>query len=87
MSDPMKVCVEIEVQEIADAIIRKLTEDETHVEVVRCKDCKHYLDGGCGNDDSQSPSKNLMGVKPNWFCADGARDINIPSKSDGGKRA
>lgn len=41
--------------------------------LVRCKDCKHYLDGGCGNVDSQSPSKNLMGVKPDWFCADGER--------------
>lgn len=44
-----------------------------YVRVVRCKDCKHYLDGGCGNVDSQSPSKNLMGVKPNWYCADGER--------------
>ncbi len=43
------------------------------VPVVRCKDCKHYLDGGCGNVDSQSPSKKLMGVKPNWYCADGER--------------
>lgn len=42
-------------------------------EIIRCKDCKHYLDGGCGNFDSQSPSKKLMGVKPDWFCADGER--------------
>lgn len=42
-------------------------------EIIRCKDCKHYLDGGCGNVDSQSPSKNLMGVKPDWYCADGER--------------
>ena len=42
-------------------------------ELVRCKDCKYYLDGGCGNVDSQSPSKKLMGVKPNWYCADGER--------------
>ncbi len=44
--------------------------------LVRCKDCKHYLDGGCGNVDSQSPSKNLMGVKPDWYCADGERETN-----------
>ena len=42
-------------------------------ELVRCKDCKHYLDGGCGNVGSQSPSKKLMGVKPDWYCADGER--------------
>ena len=44
--------------------------------LVRCKDCKHYLDGGCGNVDKKSPSKNLMGVKPDWYCADGERETN-----------
>lgn len=73
MSDSMKVSVEIEVQEIADAIIRKLTEDETLVEVVRCKDCKNYLDGGCGNTKRDSPAKRLLAVRPDWFCADGER--------------
>lgn len=43
MSEPMKISVEIEVQDIADAKIRKLTEDETLVEVVRCKNCKHFF--------------------------------------------
>lgn len=56
MSEPMKVKVEIEVQDIADAIIRKLTEDGTLAEVVhgawidpttgeycyRCSVCEEY---------------------------------------------
>lgn len=73
MSDPMKISVEIEVQEIADAIIRKLTEDETLVEVVRCKDCVHYFDDGCGKTNYDSPAKRLLAVRPDWFCADGER--------------
>lgn len=46
---------------------------EDVVRVVRCKDCIHYLDGGCGNISSLSPAQNLLDVKPNWFCADGER--------------
>lgn len=57
--------------EICQAIEEAPTVDA--VQVVRCKDCKHYLDGGCGNVDSQSPSKKLMSVKPDWYCADGER--------------
>ena len=69
MSDPMKVCVEIEVQEIADAIIRKLTEDETLVEVVRCKKCLRYYEGRNGW------TCGLTGCTHNgeWYCADAER--------------
>lgn len=44
-----------------------------YVRVVRCKDCKHFLDGGCGNTVSLSPSRNLLAVMPDWYCADGER--------------
>ena len=67
MSDPMKVCVEIEVQEIADAIIRQLTKDETLVEVVRCKDCKHLMTPYC--DLYYSGYRKGK----DWYCADGER--------------
>ena len=46
----------------------KPKEKETNmVEVVRCKDCKHYHQGfGC--DLMQRPS---VGKDLDWFCADG----------------
>ena len=44
------------------------------VRVVRCGECIHYLDGGCGNISQKSPAKNLLDVNPNWYCADGERD-------------
>ena len=41
-------------------------------EIVRCKDCAYYINGdGCGNVDGDSPARNLIDVKPDWFCADG----------------
>ena len=73
MSDPMKVCVEIEVQEIADAIIRKLTEDETLVEVVRCNGCKYYqkVYGGVPLGEVGHCICHSFETVPGWFCADG----------------
>jgi len=65
------LCDQCEITEEAKRVEDAPTVDA--VQVVRCVDCKHYLDGGCGNVDSQSPSKKLMGVKPDWFCADGER--------------
>ena len=72
MSEPMKVSVEIEVQEIADAIIRKLTEDETLVEVVRCKDCKFY--SRCTGHQGICTNRYMDGfIFPDWYCADAER--------------
>lgn len=78
MSDPMKVSVEIEVQEIADAIIRKLTEDETLVEVVRCKGCKYYqrVYGGVPLGEVGHCICHSFETVPDWFCADGERREN-----------
>ena len=36
------------------------------LEVVRCKDCKWFMDGYCHDKDCDIPS-------PDWFCADGER--------------
>ena len=41
--------------------------------IVLCKNCVFYEKGGCGNTDSDSPCKNILDVKPNWFCADGEK--------------
>ena len=43
------------------------------VEVVRCKDCKHWDDhiAECGNPDSICFRNGWC--KPDWFCADGKR--------------
>ena len=37
-------------------------------ELVRCKDCKHYKNGMCWN------VMRRVGLKDDWFCADGERD-------------
>ena len=41
------------------------------VVVIRCKYCAYYKDGECGNIEPSSPCRNLLDVKPDWFCPDG----------------
>lgn len=62
---------ELNFQEIREVINNASTVDA--VEVVRCKDCVHYFDDGCGNTNYDSPAKRLLAVRPDWFCADGER--------------
>ena len=50
------------------------------VAIVRCKDCVHYFEDGCGNTNYDSPAKRLLVVKPDWFCADGVRSEKWQSK-------
>ena len=40
------------------------------VNVVRCKECKHFINGYCYSDNFVLRFEE---VKPDWFCADGAR--------------
>ena len=55
-------------------ILRYETEIPTVLQkLVRCKDCKFYWNGLCGNVDSDSPCRNLIDVRPDFFCADGER--------------
>ncbi len=42
------------------------------VPVVRCKDCKHRIDGCCYNKKSNRISFGVY-IAYNWFCADGER--------------
>ena len=65
-----KVMIEVPVATIAAAIVEKLTEDGSIVEVVRCKDCKHRDKYEC-NYISLGGTK--CGVTDDWFCADGER--------------
>ena len=44
-------------------------EDLGYVQVVRCKDCKHYYKGHC-----QCENTIYWNRDPEWFCADGERD-------------
>lgn len=47
---------------------------EEQKQLVRCKDCVYYIaGGGCGNINGESPARNLIDVRPDWFCADGER--------------
>ena len=39
-----------------------------HLDVVRCKDCKHYNVDYCRITDWERP--------PEWFCADGRKEGN-----------
>ena len=50
-------------------------EDLGYVQVVRCKDCKHYdKDPYCkGFGDCTGACDNLVKVHDDWFCADGER--------------
>lgn len=43
------------------------------VEVVRCKDCKHYNDGWCYNPNTYDDEKTRGNTSPDWYCADGER--------------
>ena len=65
-----------EVTQAYDMAIASLKTDDAYqlefenrdcVEVVRCKDCKHYMGNSCEWHN---------GFKPpiNWFCADGERE-------------
>lgn len=73
MSDPMKVCVEIEVQEIADAIIRQLTEDGTLVKVVRCKYCVHHRKCMLQHFVESNAVDGAKIDWNKWYCPDGIR--------------
>lgn len=71
MAKTTKVTIEVDVPILVDAVIKKLCEDGTLVEVVRCKDCKHHEDESPG----MVYCHNLVGgwVREDFFCADGER--------------
>ena len=50
--------------------------NDNHGELIRCKDCKHWVGGGIDDKDNFIPSrcKNLNRIASHdWFCADGER--------------
>ena len=52
---------------------RSITPTIDAVQVVRCKDCKHYKDGFCHNPNTYDDEKTKGNTVPDWFCADGKR--------------
>lgn len=60
----------------AEDIIEDLHKQPTvdAVEVVRCKDCKHYHKSDAGHPDCEWCKRLICGtIKPDFFCADGER--------------
>lgn len=47
------------------------------VRVVRCKDCEHcyFASNRVQNERSYACGKHGIDVTPNWFCADGEREV------------
>lgn len=44
------------------------------VDVVRCKDCKHYHKADRGHPDTEWCKRLICGtIKPDFYCADGER--------------
>ena len=42
-------------------------------ELIRCKDCQHYKDSFCYNQNSFDDEKICGNTSPDWYCADGKR--------------
>lgn len=83
MSEPMKVKVEIEVQDIAEAIIRKLTEDGTLAEV-KHGEWKTEKNNGlcyCTICDTVTPVTDAYGE----YCGCPNYCPNCGAKMDGGE--
>lgn len=65
-SDKIPVLVNIS----ADQVMEFLKERGTLVEVVRCRDCKHYNAGFECLAEGYGIERD-----PDWFCADGEREV------------
>ena len=67
----MKVMVEVEVEEIAEQILKQLAESGDVISVVRCKDCERWIRY---EDDVFGNCTFNHGVTDKYFfCADGER--------------
>ena len=70
----MKVMVEVEVEGIAEQILKQLAESEdlikVIIKVIRCKDCKLRRTSDCPWWDDTYPEYE---TEDYWFCADGKR--------------
>ena len=71
----MKVMVEVEVEEIAEQILKQLAESGDVIQVVRCRDCKH---GRMYKYTDKYVECNMLDYDPidmdrDFFCAYGER--------------
>lgn len=77
----MKVMVEVEVEEIAEQILKQLAESGDVIQVVRCKDCEHSYEDIGGLWCSYGICFGCI-VEDEWFCADGKRRTDDVQKTD-----
>lgn len=74
----MKVMVEVEVEEIAEQILKQLAESGDVIQVVRCKDCKHFQSfkgerAKVNTDKSGWCDTNDDSVRADDYCSYGER--------------
>lgn len=64
-------------QKVADAMIRmaKLTPTADAVEVVRCKDCKHFTPGMAIGMCKRDKDKPILPIPCDHFCSFGVKRI------------
>lgn len=73
-SDKIPVLVNIS----ADQVMEFLKERGTLVEVVRCRECKHYDNPQkciVANVAKHKGEDRFLLFDANWFCADGEREV------------
>lgn len=54
-----------------EEIIKEFLMSADTIEIVRCRECKHYRDGFCYNPNTYDDEKTCGNTVPDWFCADG----------------
>ena len=62
----LSIKVEIDEEKFQEMIEKFKKDNPNFVEVVRCKDCKHYNYGDC-------VAMKYRARNNDWFCADGER--------------
>ena len=71
-------CCDIEIFNDKFTIIEQINEAPTvdAVEVVRCKDCKHFTEGMAVGMCKRDPNQYILPVPYNHFCSYGERKDN-----------
>lgn len=71
-----RVMFDSEIEDLQDVIyaLRDYESIADAVQVVRCKDCKHYREADPAHPDCDWCNRMICGtIKPDFFCADGER--------------
>lgn len=89
--DADKLMEAVMAQSVVDKSVAKrliIQAQTVEPQIVRCGECKHSYH--TMNGKTKSSMRVVLAcsemddreVEPDWYCADGVRDINVPSKSD-----